>query len=634
MNREGMDRRDFLKTGGAVAAGGMLANLEIFETAASAATKSDRRPNIVFILVDEMRFPSVFPAGVHNAEQFLHHFMPNVHHLWTRGVKFERYYSSGNACSPARATIATGLYPHQEWLLSTRTANGPALQSAFPTYGKLLRSFGYQTPYIGKWHLSNPPTDLSVDGYLADYGFTGLTNPDPTGLNGGGAGGVVPTEKYPAGLPADANGVPIDDSYVANQAVQWLGQNANSDNPFCLTVSFVNPHDRQYFWAGSESQIFTPLFEHTPYKPYVTSYTQVPSEQDPPLHGYPAVPPNWESIADLTKHGKPDTQVLMRTFQELIWGGITDDPKHTGFSTRRSPHGPRRLGVGIAPFSYWQRGLDMYTQVLGMVDEQIGHVLRAIPPKQIGNTVVVFASDHGEYAGAHGFLAGKIGTAYEEAIRLPLIVVDPSRRFATSVDTPRKQLASSVDLTPMLVTLGNRGSDSWRRGKYEKIYGERLDLVKLLRHPKAAGRSHVLFATDEILAPGALNYNHAPIHVLAVRTREAKLVTYSHWAPGTTRPIPGSMKLEFYDYSTANGRAELHSNPRDRRVKPLLHKLLNQYVPTQMEAPLPAPLKHSVAKGRASYIAFEAAIQAAGLQKLIEGSSPQLTELLGYGGPF
>lgn len=123
----------------------------------------------------------------------------------------------------------------------------------------------------------------------------------------------------------------------------------------------------------------------------------------------------------------------------------------------------------------------------------------------------------------------------------------------------------------------------------------RRDLLK-------TGRSQVLFATDEILAPGALNYNHAPVHVPAVRTKEAKPVTYSHWAGGTTRPIPAAMKLEFDDHSTVNGRAELHGTPRDPRVKPPPNKLLDQYGPTQVEAPLPAPLKRSAANGRASYV--------------------------------
>ncbi len=83
----------------------------------------------------------------------------------------------------------------------------------------------------------------------------------------------------------------------------------------------------------------------------------------------------------------------------------------------------------------------MYTQVQSMVDEQIGNVVAAVPKNQLGNTVFVFASDHGEYAGAHGMLSGKIGTAYEEAIRVPLIVTDPSHRFAEQVNIPREQLA-------------------------------------------------------------------------------------------------------------------------------------------------------------------------------------------------
>ena len=116
-----MDRREFLQKGGAVVAGGLLADLGILEQAAGAARRTDSRPNIVFILVDEMRFPSVFPVGVNTPAEFLRRYMPNVFYLWQHGVKFESYYSAGNACSPARATIHTGLYPHQQWLLATRT---------------------------------------------------------------------------------------------------------------------------------------------------------------------------------------------------------------------------------------------------------------------------------------------------------------------------------------------------------------------------------------------------------------------------------------------------------------------------------------------------------------------------------
>ena len=61
------------------------------------------------------------------------------------------------------------------------------------------------------------------------------------------------------------------------------------------------------------------------------------------------------------------------------------------------------LGTGVAPFDYWQRGLDSYTQVTQIVDQRIGDVLdqlHKLPQSVIDNTVIVFASDHGEYSGA------------------------------------------------------------------------------------------------------------------------------------------------------------------------------------------------------------------------------------------
>ncbi len=607
-----MDRKEFLQKGGAVVAGGLLADLGILERAAGAARRTDTRPNIVFILVDEMRFPSVFPAGVNTPAEFLRRYMPNVFYLWQHGVKFESYYSSGNACSPARATIATGLYPHQEWLLATRTTSGPSLQTGFPTYGKLLRKVGYQTPYFGKWHLSNPPPHDRTAGYLEHYGFRGMTNPDPVGTNGQGADD--------------------DFSLIAATAARWLSQKARGAAPFCMTVSFVNPHDKQFFWAGSEGARYEALFSRQSLKPFIQDYATIPSEENPPPLGFPTIPPNWERYADLPAHGKPNTQQVWRAFQAAVWGGAPDRASVTDFSVQPSPIAPRTYGVGVAPYSYWQRGLDMYTLVQQMVDQAIGEVVAAIPRSVLANTVIVFASDHGEYAGAHGVLSGKAGTAYEEAIHVPLIVTDLTHRFARKVDMPRRQLASSVDLAPMLVTLGHRGSSSWRRGPLRRIYSERLNLVELLGDPNAAGRDHILFATDEIV-PAVFNYLRSPTHVLAVRTQEAKLVTYTHWLPGTTRPIPGSLQLEYYDYATAEGRAETRSHPHDPRAKAMAHKLFTQYVPQQMEAPLPPPFKRTVAKARASYIRFEAQFNVLNLIKLLQDG--KLGMLLGYGdGPF
>ena len=105
-----MKRRDFLKSSAAVAGASMASRLGF----AKRATESGSQPNILFILVDELRWPSVFPVGIHSPEQYFRRFMPNLYkHIWKRGVKFSNYYTAACACTPSRDTIITDLYAHQ-----------------------------------------------------------------------------------------------------------------------------------------------------------------------------------------------------------------------------------------------------------------------------------------------------------------------------------------------------------------------------------------------------------------------------------------------------------------------------------------------------------------------------------------
>src|SRR5262249_20162884 len=144
--------------------------------------------------------------------------------------------------------FASGLYPHQNWMLQTRKGAGglgppaPAMKRVFPTYGKLLRAAGYETPYVGKWHLSDSPSSSSdplAAGYLDEYGFQGLTIPDIVGANGDGA---------------------TLDGTIADTAVGWLQGRTTDSTPFCLTASFVNSHDREYFWGGIYADTFNQLY--------------------------------------------------------------------------------------------------------------------------------------------------------------------------------------------------------------------------------------------------------------------------------------------------------------------------------------------------------------------------------------
>ncbi len=242
------------------------------------------------------------------------------------------------------------------------------LSPAFPTWGTLLRELGYETTWWGKWHL-NPQANASLD----QYGFAGGTYPSPNGGPG--------------------QGTEVDPSIV-DQFQEWFGQDAGRQ-PWCSTVSLVNPHDIAWWYR------FT---------------SEIPQESSPPAL-VDELPPNFETPEELQAHGKP---LLHRSLQETAARSFGAVP----FS------GPEAV-------SAWSGLMNTYLLLQSYVDRQIGRVLETLDsrPEVRDNTVVLFTSDHGEYGGSHG-MRGKGASAYEEAIRVPLYVRDP-RGLATAATACR-----------------------------------------------------------------------------------------------------------------------------------------------------------------------------------------------------
>jgi arylsulfatase A-like enzyme len=633
-----MRRRDFLKSAVAATVTGRL--LAKRANQSSGGTVPGPQPNILFILVDELRFPTVFPTGIETADQFLAAYMPKLYTLWQSGVKFGNHNTGANACTPSRGVLITGLYSQQQWLITTilstpypspPTVRTPVLNPAYPTYGRLLQAAGYQTPYIGKWHVSvpQPPTNT-----LANYGFDYYpTYYDPTGTNLQGAYG-------------DEHRGYHDDAYITSQAIDWLTSMRPASQPWCLTVSLINPHDREFFPAGTEFKTFTQLFMNGKTNPgklnqvalYPGNGPKVPWGQNalksPNSYGFPVLPPNWEST-DTIEANKPSTQTYFKEFSQAVWGGISDDSSQDTATVEAYPReNPLTLGVAKAPYSYWQRGLDSYTQCMQIVDVQIGRLLdtlQGLPQSVVENTVIVFASDHGEYNGAHGFVSGKIGSVYEEAWHVPLIVVDPSGRFTGDEAILRSGLTSHVDLMPLLVTIGNLGSRSWMTGNLATIYGGRHDMIPMLKSASAPGRPYVLYATDEI-AGNIYNFNNSPTNILGLRTEGTKLGVYAKWVPLTSNIIQSSIELEFYDYSTMGGMLELDNTAAtDSRAKAMEANLLNNLLPNELQQPLPGALGVVQQASKVAHLAFREFIA---VQPTLAWAEGALQSLLGYGLEF
>src|SRR5262249_16655032 len=309
-------------------------------------------------------------------------------------------------------------------------------------------------------------------------------------------------------------------------------------------------------------------------------------------------------------------QTLARLFQAATWGGVSDDPSATDFSTifEYPTSQPLNTPIGVlnAPFSYWQRSLDSYTQLMTILDGNIGLVVDALPRQVAENTIIVFTSDHGDYASAHGFVSGKVGSCYEEVYNVPLIVVDPTGRFTGDIVPIRTGLSSSVDILPMLVSFGYNGSQSWMTGNLAAIYGRRLNLLLMLQSASAPGRPYVVFADDDP-APRVYNFNGSTAHIIRLRTPDAKLGVYVDWLPGTTDIDPNTINLdnlEYYDYRTPGGRLETENRKNDAAAQVLLTALLTNVLPNELRAPLPDAFVPAQTQAKNEYLAYVALINA------------------------
>jgi arylsulfatase A-like enzyme len=542
------DRRTFLKRG-LLATGALALGIPAAAAADPGGTspahkpkrstrrhaKAHRPPNILVILVDQMRTPVWMPAGVSPATV-----MPNLQTLRTGAVNFERHYTASNDCSPSRGALVTGLYSHQTGCLITGDSH---LDPGFPTWGTLLRERGYETSWWGKWHL-NPDPNASLE----PYGFAGGTYPSPNGAPGQGT---------------------AVDPEIAAQFAEWFRE-AGGAEPWCSTVSFVNPHDIAWWYR----------------------FTSKIAQESAPRALASALPPNFETPEMLEAQRKPRLQRSLqdtadRSFGEVPFGGAEMLPMWTGL-------------------------MDTYLMLQSYVDLQIRSVIATLAsqPQVHANTVVLFTSDHGEYGGSHG-LRGKGASAYEEAIRVPLTVRDfrphgESLTAATAV--PRSQLSSSVDVAGLLLTLAT-GSNDWRHERRYAHLATRQDLAAICAHPGAAGRKWVLHATDEDVTEFAKEAYAAaaPRHVVALRSQHGKLAVYSNWRPETTQLEPAGQEFELYDYSQPAGSAEVANSAglQGALEEELWDTLEDEALPHELHAPLPSYLHGAQQRGLANYASVE-----------------------------
>lgn len=210
---------------------GLLAILIFSFLAAPAFAQDAAKPNIVFILADDLGYGDLGCYGHPRIKT------PNLDALAKQGARLTQCYSASAVCSPSRSAILTGRTPHRNGVYTWIAANAEVhLRTSEITLPKLLKSVGYDTCHVGKWHLNGKfnspdqpqPGDHGYDHWLATQNNAGPSHKDPNNFvrNGKEVGQMT-------GFSA-----PL----IADEAIDWLTTKRDKTKPFLLSMWAHEPH--------------------------------------------------------------------------------------------------------------------------------------------------------------------------------------------------------------------------------------------------------------------------------------------------------------------------------------------------------------------------------------------------------
>lgn len=399
----------------------------------------DPRPNIVFVITDQQRYDTIAALGYDHVDT------PHLDRLVREGTTFTQTYVTAPSCSPSRASLFTGVYPHTSGVLRNE-----ALWRH--SWVERLAESGYHCVNVGKMHThpwetplgfhertvvenkdrDHPAVPFFHDQWDKALWIRGETKPTRT-VHRQRADYVERLGAFEWELDEDLH----PDVFVGNHARWWLSSYPGAE-PFFLQIGFPGPH---------------PPYDPVPR--HLDAYRDRP------------VPPPVRTPEDLA--GQPDA---LRVLREHHQENDHDSVVHLADPTDQQSARQRRH----------------YYANVTMIDEQIGRIIEALEERGVlDNTVIVFTSDHGDCLGDHGH--SQKWNMYEASVHVPAIVWGPGRIQAGQRIS---DLVSMMDFGPTVLELAGLAAPSWMEAR---------SLLPALRGAETEPRTHVFseHARDMIL---------------------------------------------------------------------------------------------------------------------------------------
>lgn len=396
------------------------------------------RPNIIFILSDDHRYDFMgFVGKVPELET------PAMDRMARDGAHLVNAFVSTSLCSPSRASILSGQYTHHHQVVDNQSLIADSVRF-FPEY---LQEIGYQTSFIGKWHMGHDDDDprKGFDNWVSFKGQGVYYNPV---LNVNGEKKSFTDSAY------------ISD-VLTDYALEFL-QNRKKEKPFFLYLSHkgvhaefmpANRHDGKYdnINVTYPPTMFPPDSKDARFRKQMQNAVKLSSpesgRQGPDTTTY-----HYESLPQWAKE------------QRYSWHGV-DYMYHGAISFE----------------TFYQK----YCETLLGVDESIESVLKYLDENGLlENTIVFYMGDNGFSFGEHGLIDKR--HAYEESMRVPLLVMGKDIQPGAKI----MEMVQNIDIAPTILSMADaeiprnmdgmsfnsllRGeSKSWRDTIYYEYFWER-----------------------------------------------------------------------------------------------------------------------------------------------------------------
>jgi arylsulfatase A-like enzyme len=378
-----LGRRQFLAASASAAA---LAAAGV--RAAGKSRGATQPPNIVVIVVDDMRFDE-YGAGGHPYLE-----TPHIDALAASGATFRNAYHTTPLCSPNRACILTGQYASRHGIVDNTSRSYASHR--LHTFARDLQRGGYETAHVGKWHMGNDPTPRPGYDYWVSFP---------------GQGDITDPQLFENGKLQRVPGYVTD--LFTDRAIAFATRSRS--RPFMLYLGHkaVHPQIVQRDDGSvdvSSNQGFVPAQRHR----------------------------GRYSGKTFRRRGNYGFSAQDRAGKPVL--AATLDIKHLPETLRQ--FGPEELDEQVSEATIQQRA-----EMMLAVDEGLGRLRAALEEKGLlENTLFVFMSDNGSFFGEHG-LSIERRFPYEEAIKSPLILAHPATIERRQVDA----FALSIDIAPTLL---------------------------------------------------------------------------------------------------------------------------------------------------------------------------------------